>query len=305
MSREGVHSISVVIPAYNAGAYLAATLQSIVSQDAEAVEVILVDGNSSDDTLTIAFAFPDLCIKVISEPDAGQLDALQKGVRLATGDIVLWLNADDIVMPGAFSEVRAIFAKYDVDFVYSDDVAFLEENRGYYYGPSITGLSDLDHFLFYRQLYSECVYWKRSVTRYLPNEAFAFRVYTDYAFFLRLRWGRRGLWINKRLGAFRVRSGQASAKYSARKRSEYIAVKKMHRQYIGMSAAVFNLRRCLYWPWFFVRQQLRPQLQRGVRRLLRLLTNDRARKNEAFYFYSEWLLGEGSRGPRYDHDKVG
>lgn len=301
MIRSGPpFSISVVIPAYNAGAYLRATLQSVLAQGADGVEVILVDGNSADDTLAVASAFRTLSIKVISEPDQGQLDALQKGLRLACGDIVLWLNADDIVMPGAFSAVRATFAKYDVDFVYSDDVAFHEERRGYFYGPPINGLSDLDHFLFYRQMCSECVYWKRSITRYLPNEAYSLRVYTDYAFFLRLRWGRRGHWLSRRLGAFRIRESQASAQFRSRKRSEYLFVKRMHREFIGMSGPVFVLRRLGYWPWFAVRQQLRPQLQRGGRRLLRFLTGDQKRAHEADFFYSDWLLPQGSKGSDND-----
>lgn len=296
-------SISVVIPAYNAGPYLAATLQSILSQGAEGVEVILADGNSSDDTLQIASAFSSLPIRVITEPDRGQLDALQKGLRMATGDIVLWLNADDIVMPGAFSAVRAKFAEQDVDFVYSDDVAFHEEEKGYYYGPPISGLSDLDHFLFYRQMCSECVYWRRSAIRYLPEQAYDLRVYTDYAFFLRLRWGRRGRWVSKRLGAFRIRESQASAQFKSRKQSEYRSIKRMHREYIGMSVPVFVLGRLMYWPWFAIRHLVRPQLQRGARRIVRLLTKDRRRSQEANFFYSEWLLPIGSKGPRNEQYK--
>ena len=294
-------SISVVIPAYNAGPYLAATLQSVLAQGSEGVEVILVDGNSSDNTLQVASAFSSvMCIRVVSERDHGQLDAMQKGVRLATGDIVFWLNADDIVMPGAFAEVRATFAAHDVDFVYSDDVAFREEDGGYYYSPTIRGLSDWDHFLFYRQLYSDCVYWKRAITRYLPPEAYELRLYTDYAFFLRLRWGRKGRWIKKRLGAFRIREDQVSAKFRSRKLEEYRRVKAMHRDYIGMPRAAFTAAQFAYSCWFFIRQQLWPQFERGARRAIRLLTADRRRARESRFFYSAWLLPKGSEGPSYE-----
>ncbi|WP_164939174.1 glycosyltransferase [Bradyrhizobium zhanjiangense] len=297
MTRRA-NSISVIIPSYNAGPYLAATLQSVLAQGADDVEVILVDGNSTDNTLEVASAFSSkLCIKIVSEPDHGQLDAMQKGVRLASGDIVFWLNADDIVMPGAFAEVRAAFAAHDIDFVYSDDVAFREEDRGYYYSPTIRGLSDHDHFLFYRQLYSDCVYWKRAITRYLPEEAYGLRLYTDYAFFLRLRWGRRGRWIKKRLGAFRIREDQVSAKFRSRKREEYERVKMMHRDYIGLSRRAFIVARFAYWSWFFIRQQLRPQLERATRRAIRFLTKDRKRAREAHFFYSAWLLPKGSERP--------
>lgn len=298
MTRSTLLSISVVIPAFNAAPYLAATLQSVLEQGTEGVQVVLVDGGSTDDTLAVARAFIGLRVTVVSEHDHGQLDALQKGLQLANGDIVLWLNADDVVMPGAFAIVRETFKRYDPDFVYSDDVAFNESRQGYYYGPPIRGLNDLDHFLYYRQMYSECVYWKRSITRFLPDAAYNLRVYTDYAFFLRLRWGRRGRWVPERLGAFRIREGQASAEFGARKKQEYERIKADHRAHIGMSDITFAAARVAYWPWFAARQQLIPHLRRGARRLARIANRDRSRRREARWFFEHWLLPLDSKGPR-------
>lgn len=283
-------TISVVMPAFNAGNFIAATLASIAGQGDESVEVILADGSSQDATLEIARSFHELDVKIVSEPDLGQLDALQKGLRMATGDIVLWLNADDIVMPGAFAAVREAFADPTVDFVYSDDIAFNEKTRGYYYGPPIRGLGDLDHFLFYRQMCSECVYWRRSITRFLDDDYFDLRVYTDYAFFLRLRWGRKARWLRKRLGAFRIREGQSSDAFRARKLIEYNRVKAMHKVHIGWSKGRYNAQRLIWGPWFRLRHSLCPQLIRGTRRLMRVLTRDKRRKAEAEWFYESWLL---------------
>lgn len=298
MTRSTLWSISVVIPAFNAGPYLAATLQSVLEQGTEGVQVVLVDGGSTDNTLAVARAFIGLQVTIVSENDNGQLDALQKGLKLASGDILLWLNADDVVMPGAFSLVRKTFARYDPDFVYSDDVAFDELGQGYYYGPPIRGLNDLDHFLFYRQMYSECVYWKRSATKFLPHTDYDLRVYTDYAFFLRMRWGRRGHWVPKRLGAFRIREGQASAEFSTQKEQEYTRIKADHRAHIGMSEITFTAARVAYWPWFAARQQLMPNLRRGARRLARIASRDRIRRREARWFFEHWLLPLNSKGPR-------
>jgi len=291
-------SISVVIPAYNAGPYIAATLQSVLAQQADNIEVVIVDGGSTDDTVDIANTFSTLNITIISEPDRGQLDALQKGLKVARNDIILWLNADDIVMPGAFSAARQAFSNNNVDFVYSDDVAFNERTGGYFYGPPIDGLNDFDHYLYYRQMYSECVYWKRSITRFLQEDAYSLRVYTDYAFFLRLRWGRRGMWLNQRLGAFRIREGQASAEFQNQKVEEYKRVKEIHRLYIGWPEQRFVLARIVYWPWFLTRQRLRPEITRACRRLTRAVTKDRKRKREADDFFNKWLLPMSSKGPR-------
>lgn len=282
--------ISVVVPVFNVGGFIAATLESIRRQNVPGVEVILVDGGSSDNTLQVAQSVGLENLRVISEPDRGQLDALQKGVRAATGEIIVFINGDDIVMPGAFETALAAFRKNPkVEFVYSDDVAFNEVARGLYYGGKIKGLNDLDHLLFYRQLYSECVYWRREISRYLPDEYYDLRVYTDYAFFLNMRWGRKGLWVPQRLGAFRIRAGQNSSAFAARKQAEYARVRGDQAARVGFSPAGVAVARVLYWPWFALRQKLRPQAERLLRKTWRLVTGDRARKAETDWFYSEWL----------------
>lgn len=283
-------SISVVIPAFNAESYIAATLRSIQAQNYSDVEVVIVDGASQDETVRIARSFTSLNLNIISEPDRGQLEALQKGLRLARNDVVLWLNADDIVMPNAFATVSKAFQNRNVDFVFSDDIAFDESKKEIYYGPTIKGLTDLDHFLFYRQLYSECVYWRREITAYLEPSSFDLRVYTDYAFFLNLRWKRRGLWLPQRLGAFRIRSGQASAAFAQQKQVEYSRVKNEHRAKVDWSRASFTIMQAVHFPSFALRQRLIPTLKRGGRRMLRAVTSDRSRRLEAVRFYSNWLL---------------
>ena len=289
-----ISRISVIIPCYNAADYLEATLRSVINQDDPNVEVVLADGNSTDGTLEIARQATGLLVNIISEPDRGQLDALQKGIAIASGDILLWLNADDIVMPNAFRDVREAFRDEKVDFVYSDDVAFDEDIKVVYFGATIKGLNDWDHFLFYRQLYSECVYWRREVTRYLPPSFFDLRVYSDYAFFLNLRWGRRGRWVSQRLGAFRIRPGQSSAVFKERKMIEYMRIKQTHMAKIGITPIVFHLMRIAYWPWFALRHKLIPAVHRGTRKGLRILTRDSNRKMLTRIFFDEWLLRGGS-----------
>jgi len=288
--RDDLPSLSVIIPTYNAAGFLAATLESIRRQDVQRIEVILADGGSSDATVEIAKQFDALDIKILSEPDKGQLDALQKGIRMATSDVLVWINGDDIVMPNAFrTALAALQEDGSIDFVYADNAAFSEEKRELYYGATIRGLNDWDHLLFYRQLYSECVYWRKHITKFLPDDSFDLRVYTDYAFFLNLRWGRKGRWIPKRLGAFRIRDGQASATFSQRKLIEYHRVKREHIARLGLSPGLLRAARIPYWPYFTLRQRAWPAVDRGLRKLRRLITRDRDRIRESSVFFLEWL----------------
>ena len=88
--------ISVITVAYNSAATIADTLVSVASQSHQDIEHIVIDGASTDDTQSIVGARGRHVARFISEPDRGLYDAMNKGLRLATGDLVGFLNADDI-----------------------------------------------------------------------------------------------------------------------------------------------------------------------------------------------------------------
>lgn len=112
--------ISIVTPAFNSAATIRDTLESIAGQDYSNVEHIIVDGVSTDDTLKIATQYPHVG-KVLSEPDRGLYDAMNKGVRLANGDVVGILNSDDFYThPQVLSRVAAQLAATGTDALYAD-----------------------------------------------------------------------------------------------------------------------------------------------------------------------------------------
>jgi len=97
--------ISVITPSLNSGTYLEEALRSVLAQQCSNFEHIVVDGGSTDATLDILRRYPH--VKWLSEPDQGQSDAMNKGFALSTGEIVVYLNADDYFKPGAFEAVVA------------------------------------------------------------------------------------------------------------------------------------------------------------------------------------------------------
>ena len=109
MSARARPLVSVVTPSLNQGRFLPDALASVAAQDYEPIEHIVVDGGSSDETLAILRQQPSL--RWTSEPDAGQSDALNKGIFRAHGEIVGWLNADDFYLPGAVRQAVAALAR--------------------------------------------------------------------------------------------------------------------------------------------------------------------------------------------------
>lgn len=118
-------SISIVTPSYNQASFIEETLHSVKDQDYPSLEHIVVDGASTDRTVSILQEYERQpgweYLRWISESDRGQSDAVNKGFRMATGAIVGWLNSDDLYAPDTFARVSKAFEENPlVDFIYGD-----------------------------------------------------------------------------------------------------------------------------------------------------------------------------------------
>ena len=112
-------SISVIIPSLNQARFLNETLACLAQQQYPALEVIVVDGGSSDGSQDIIRQHAAIVTRWISEPDGGQGDAINKGMRLANGSIVSWLNSDDLLFEDALLAIGRAFAENpQVDVIY-------------------------------------------------------------------------------------------------------------------------------------------------------------------------------------------
>ncbi len=104
---------SIITPSYNSGRFLEGTLRSIIAQlDADLeVELIVIDGGSSDQSLEILERYRAKISQLVVEKDHGPANAINKGLGLSSGEIVAWLNADDLYYPGALARVRETMAR--------------------------------------------------------------------------------------------------------------------------------------------------------------------------------------------------
>jgi glycosyltransferase involved in cell wall biosynthesis len=109
-SPDAKPSFTIITPSFNQSGFIARTIESVLAQRGDfTVEHSVIDGGSTDGTLDILRGYGDR-IRWVSEPDRGQVDAVNKGFRRATGDIVGWLNSDDVYEPGALQKVADAFA---------------------------------------------------------------------------------------------------------------------------------------------------------------------------------------------------
>lgn len=112
--------ISVITPSYNQGPFIRDTIESILSQDYPNIEYLVMDGGSTDETVSILKSYGDR-IQWVSERDGGQADAVNKGIQRARGKYIGWLNSDDTYLPGAIrAAVSYLEARPFVDVVYGE-----------------------------------------------------------------------------------------------------------------------------------------------------------------------------------------
>jgi len=123
--------ISIIVPSYNQGRYLEETLVSIIGQKYPNLELFIADGGSTDISVEIIKKYNDSINWWVSEKDKGQSHAINKGLRKVTGDIVTWINSDDVLMPGSLQTVAGHFSSMppDVGVIFGGTILFKEQKE--------------------------------------------------------------------------------------------------------------------------------------------------------------------------------
>ena len=195
-------SISVVTPSYNQGRFVEETVQSVLSQDVPALEYVVIDGGSTDETVKILKRYEGR-MRWVSEKDNGQADAINKGIRRTKGDIVGYLNSDDIYYPGALSAVLAFFEKHpEVDVVYGN--ADHIDLNGTVIEPYYTEDWDYDRFKEVCFLCQPSVFFRRRLIKEAGLFDSSLRYCMDYEYWLRLGAVTPFARLNKKLAGSRM-----------------------------------------------------------------------------------------------------
>jgi GT2 family glycosyltransferase len=119
--------ITLVTPSFQQGRFLAQTIESVLRQDYPNLQYIVVDGGSTDDSLAVIHQYADRLDWWVSEPDQGQSDALRKGFARADGELLNWLNSDDLLRPGALHAVAEAWRTSGADLIVGEDLPFVED----------------------------------------------------------------------------------------------------------------------------------------------------------------------------------
>jgi glycosyltransferase involved in cell wall biosynthesis len=195
--------ISIVTPSYNQAVFLEETIVSILSQRYPNLEYIVMDGGSTDCSVEIIQKHSAGIAYWVSEPDAGQADAIRKGFARATGEILGWLNSDDTLAPGTLRRVGEFFLAHpDVDITYGNMYLVDSSGRRLYTAYPLLDL----RILVYENRFipQQAMFWRRELYERVGGVNPELRFAMDFELAVRfLRAGARVAKIHKPLANFR------------------------------------------------------------------------------------------------------
>ncbi|HSU68615.1 MAG TPA: glycosyltransferase [Tepidisphaeraceae bacterium] len=213
LGRPPLPRITLVTPVRNGQQWIRQTVESVLGQDYPKLEYIVVDGGSSDDTLKILDEYRDRIDRIISEPDEGMYDAVGKGFDLATGDVLGYLNADDLMEPGGLLRVGEFFARHRfAKVIYHEDTVTMDGWRFPNIAQPHVGAYKL---LSGHTLFQDGIFFRKSAYRMAGGINRAMKRAGDWELWFRLSrmWGLRR--APGHVSSFRIRKGQISENRAA------------------------------------------------------------------------------------------
>jgi GT2 family glycosyltransferase len=210
--RSAPPTISIVTPSYNQGKFIERTLRSVLDQAYPNLEYIIQDGASSDETMQIVQKYGDRLKHYESVIDSGQTNALNLGFRHATGEIMAYLNSDDLLLPGSLTYVANYFLQHpDVDVLYGHRIVVDEYDQEV--GRWVLPTHNNEVLSWADYIPQETLFWRRSVWQKAGgtmDESFRFAM--DWDLILRLREAKaRFARVPRYLGAFRIHPHQKTS----------------------------------------------------------------------------------------------
>lgn len=177
--------ISIVTPSYQQAAYLEAAMLSVLRQDYPRIQYIVIDGGSTDGSLEIIQRYSGQIDYWISEPDSGQAAAINKGLAAAKGEIVAWLNSDDLLMAGTVqAAVERLLRSPELSLVYGDGVVIDGADRVLdFHSYRQLGLLEL---LCFQVILQPTVFMRRSALEAVGGLREQFQLILDHDLWVRL-----------------------------------------------------------------------------------------------------------------------
>jgi glycosyltransferase involved in cell wall biosynthesis len=231
--------VSIITPSYNSAGFIARAIQSVAIQEYPNIEHIIVDGGSTDGTVDILRGHSN--IKWISEKDSGQSEALNKGITLAKGAVIGWLNSDDFYHPSVISQAVKALSSSDAETVYGNtDVIDSEGNFLRKIKPEPVTKQSLT--FFWRKgdsiLTGPSLFFKKSLFDRIGLFNETLDLAMDYDLFIRAVQSSEFLYVDETWGTFVLHSGSKSSRGFSKYLPECYQISKPYWKNFGTFTVV-------------------------------------------------------------------
>lgn len=176
--------ITLITPTLNQGSFIGETIESVAEQRYPNLEYLVIDGGSSDETADVVRRYASVVTDYVSEADRGQADAINKGFARGSGEILCWLNADDLLEPGALKTIGELYQRTPFAFVYGDGWKLREGRRTR--RRIRPGIVDPERLKVRDTILQPSAFWSREVTRRIGKLDDTLHYVFDWDFFVRV-----------------------------------------------------------------------------------------------------------------------
>lgn len=235
--------ISIVTPSFNQGEYLEETILSVIGQNYPNLEYIIIDGGSKDNSVDIIRKYEKHLTYWVSENDHGQADAINKGFKIATGDLFGWINSDDIYMPNVFNNIISSKPR-SLDYIIFGEAIHFRSNFNSIssFGSHVFNSFSSNALNLAEFFIQPSTFWSQSVwNKYGPLQKNL--IYTfDWNYFLTLfKNNVEFLYINKPISLYRLHDKQKTQKYN------YVRFNEIHNILFDNNVNLAKVYKDLYY----------------------------------------------------------
>ncbi len=206
--------ITIVTPSFNQGGFLRETIESILNQDYPNLEYIVIDGGSTDGSVDIIRRYEEHLSYWCSEKDRGQSDAIMKGFKRATGELLAWVNSDDVLLSSCLRTIAEYYLREKEPEIVTGNVVYID------YQGRITRYIRLprqSRFFFFRGIWhasAPAIFFKASLFRKVDGLNLHYNLCMDLDMWMQMmKRGARVVHIPRYLGAYRWHKGAKTVQY--------------------------------------------------------------------------------------------
>lgn len=269
--QTSIPRLTIVTTSFNQAEFVERTIRSVLNQGYPNLEYIVIDGGSADGSVDIISRFADHLAHWRSEPDKGQSDGLNKGFRMASGDVIGWQNSDDIYLPNAFQTAMAHFASHPKTDIFFGNRLDIDRDDNIIGEGRFTRWSVTTHWYEGMALSNQSTFWRRRVFDTIGLLDENLHAAMDYEFFLRAGLNRLKFARTSRyLGAIRRHEmTKQSTMWSSTMAKDHIEIDKQYGKRGSLQAAILGSYSRLRRGILYVAQGDFDYALRGLRRRVR------------------------------------